>query len=80
MSTSKRIAELNNRYRFVSIDTDARGWSQYDGSVPPINHSTVEIRLSNTGYTTNDSVYTFDDLTLGQAIKRVHRAVFNNGE
>jgi len=75
MSTSKRIAELNDHYRFVTIEIDNYHWTSTDDPDGPAPHTEITVRLSNSGCTAEDPVHTYNDLTLGQAIKRVHRAV-----
>ena len=75
MSTSKRIAELNDHYRFVTIEIDNYHWTSPDDPDGAEPRTYIAVRLSHTGYTAEDPYHTFDDLTLGQAIKRVHRAV-----
>ena len=80
MSTSKRIAELNDEYRFVTINIDRHRWSEIDEDERETPHSAIDVRLSHIGATSEDMFYTFDDITLGEAIKRVHRSVFDDGE
>ena len=78
MSTSKRIAELNEHYRFVTINIDRHRWSDVDEHEHETPHSAIDVRLSHVGACDDDVFVTYDDLTLGQAIKRVHRAVYGH--
>ena len=80
MSTSKRITELNNRYRFITINIDRHRWTEIDNDDNETEHSTIDVRLSHVGACSDDVFLSYDDLTLGQAIKRVHSSVFDDGE
>ena len=78
MSTSKRIAELNEHYQFITIEVDNYTRTSADDLDGAAALTTINVRLSHTGCAAEDAYHTFDDLTLGQAIKRVHRAVYGH--
>lgn len=71
--TSKRLAELNERFRFVEVDMSDPAWSEVDEGHRETVHSTVRIHLSHYGYTQDDPFYVFDDVTVDEAVKRVWR-------
>ena len=74
MSTSRRIAELSDQYRFIHINIDRHRWTDVDEDGHETPHSTIDVRLSHVGACSDDVFLSFDDVTLGQAIKRTHRA------
>lgn len=78
MNTSKRIAELSDAYRFVTINIDRHRWRDIDVFERETPHSTIDVRLSHVGASDDDVFLSFHDTTLGQAIKRTHRATFGH--
>jgi len=75
VSVSKLIKLLNEKYRFITINIDRHSWSDVDEDEYETPHSTIDIRLSHVGASMDDVFMSFDDVTLGTAVRLTCRGV-----